>query len=71
MKVVRSVTFEYFEDGRFSLDAELIADLEARCMLAGVPHFAGRTYRLGYEAARIASNSAVGLLTRWSSRCLS
>src|ERR1022692_2293913 len=58
LEVARSAAFEHFEGG-FGLDAELIADLEARCMLAGVPRFAVRTYRLAYEAARMASRSAV------------
>jgi len=39
LEVARSAAFEHLEGG-FSLDAELIADLEARCMLAGVPRFA-------------------------------
>jgi hypothetical protein len=59
LEVARRAAFEHFdEDGGFSLDAELIADLEARCMLAGVPRFAVRTYRLVYESARMASSSA-------------
>ena len=58
LEVARRGAFEHFDDdGGFSLDAELIADLEARCMLAGVPRFAVRTYRLAYESARMASTS--------------
>src|ERR1022692_1369964 len=58
LEIARRAAFEHFdEDGGFSLDAELIADLEARCMLAGVPRFAVRTYRLAYESARMASSS--------------
>jgi hypothetical protein len=57
LEVARRAAFEHFEDGGFSLDAELIADLEARCMLAGVPRFAVRTYRLAYESACMASSS--------------
>lgn len=58
LEVARSAAFECFDDGEFRLDPELIADLETRCMLAGVPRFAVRTYRLAYESARMASTSA-------------
>jgi hypothetical protein len=56
LEVARSAAFEHFDDGELDLDPELIADLETRCMLAGVPRFAVRTYRLAFEAARMASN---------------
>lgn len=37
LEATRSAAFEHFDDGEFGLDPELIADLETRCMLAGVP----------------------------------
>jgi hypothetical protein len=59
LEIARRAAFEHFdEEGGFSLDAELIADLEARCMMAGVPLFAERTYHLACESARMASRSS-------------
>jgi hypothetical protein len=58
LEIARRAAFEHFdEEGGFSLGAVLIADLEARCMMAGVPLFAVRTYRLACESASMASRS--------------
>lgn len=59
VEVARNAAFEHFNDGEFCLDSELISDLETRCMLAGVPRFAVRTYRLAYESAHMVSNSGI------------
>ncbi len=58
LEVERIEAFEHFDDGEFCLNSDLLADLETRCMLAGVPRFPVRTYRLAYESARMASSSA-------------
>lgn len=59
VEVARIAAFEDFYVGEFRLDRELIDDLETRCMLAGVPRFAVRTYRLAYESARMARKSVL------------
>jgi hypothetical protein len=60
LETERGAAFERFAEGGFRLDSDLLTDLETRCMFAGVPRFAVRTYRLAYEAARVASASADG-----------